>query len=128
MVVGRQSDKAGGGVLAVTEPRDEDQVRKGKAAPDQIEVQGKEDRNDITTFRRCRPYRTVIQGDNAIPGSRSTGATTSTITRDRDRPIDEGKGLPTVRMLSEAAKQVRRKGGKVTVKPLQPGCQSNRKI
>jgi len=30
-------------------------------------------------------------------------------------------------MLSEAAKQVRRKKGKVTVKPLQPGCQSNRK-
>ena len=31
-------------------------------------------------------------------------------------------------MLSEAAKQVRRKEGKVTMKPLQPGCQSNRKI
>ena len=85
--------------------------------PNQVEVRGREDRNEITTFRRCRPYRTVIQGDSAIPGSRATGATTSTITRDCDRPIDERKGLPTVQMLSEAAKQVRRKEGKVTVKP-----------
>jgi len=115
-------------VLAVTEPRDEDQVREGKDVPDQIEERGKEDRSEITTFRRCRPYRTVIQGDSAIPGSRATGATTSTITRDCDRPIDERKGLPTVQMLSEAAKQVRSKEGKVTVNPLQPGRQSNRKI
>jgi len=43
MVVGRQSNRAGWGVLAVTEPRDEDQVRKGKGVPDQIEVRGKED-------------------------------------------------------------------------------------
>jgi len=50
MVVGRQSDRAGWGVLAVTEPRDEDQVREGKGAPDQTEVRGKEDRNEITTF------------------------------------------------------------------------------
>jgi len=128
VVAGRQSDRTGWGALAVTEPRDEDQVREGKAVPDQIEVRGKEDRSEITTFRRCRPYRTVIQGDRAIPGSRATGATTSTITRDCDRPIEERKGLPTVQMLSEAAKQVWRKEGKVTVKPLQPGCQSNRKI
>jgi len=107
MVAGHLSDRTGWGVLAVTEPRDEDQVREGKGVPDQIEVRGKEDRNEITTFRRCRPYRTVIQGDNAIPGSRATGATTSTITRDCDRPIDERNGLPTVQMLSEAAKQVR---------------------
>jgi len=59
----------------------------------------------------------VIQGDSAIPGSRATGATTSTITRNCDRPIDQRKGLPTVQMLSEAAKQVRRKEGKVSVKP-----------
>jgi len=59
----------------------------------------------------------VIQGDSAIPGSRATGATTSMITRDCDRPVDEGKGLPTVQMLSKAVKQVRRKEGKVTVKP-----------
>ena len=61
-------------------------------------------------------------------GAEPAGATTSTITRNCDRPIDERKGLPTMQMLSEAAKQVRRKGGKVTVKPLQPGCQTNRDI
>jgi len=110
-VAGRRSDRAGWGVLAVTEPRDEDQVREGKGVPNQGEVRGKEDRNEITTFRRCRPYRTVIQGDSAIPGSRATGASTSTITRDCDRPIDERKGMPTVEMLSEAAKRVRRKEG-----------------
>jgi len=128
MVAGRQSARAGWGVLAVTEPRDEDQVKEGRGEPNQVEVRGREDRNEITTFRRCRPYRTVIQGDSAIPGSRATGATTSTITRDCNPPIDERKGLPTVQMLSETAKQVRRKEGKLTVKPLQPGCQSNRKI
>jgi len=106
-----------GGVWAITEPRDEDQVSEGKGVPDQIEVRGKEDRNEIRTFRRCRPYRKVIQGGRAIPGSRATGATTSTIPRDCDQPIDERKGLPTVPMLSEAAKQVQRKEGKVTVKP-----------
>jgi len=127
-VVRGQSDRGAWGVLAVTEPRDEEQVREGKGAPDRTEVRGKEDRDEITTFRQCRPYRTMIQGDSAIPWSTATGATTSTITRDCDRPIDERKGLPTVQMLSEVAKQVRRKEGKVTVKPLQPGCQSNRKI
>jgi len=106
MVARRRGDRAGRGVLAVTEPRDEDQVREGRGMPNQVGVRGREDRNEITTFRRCRPYRTVIQGDSAIPGSRATGATTSTITRDCDRPIDEGKGLPTVQILSEAAKQV----------------------
>jgi len=84
---------------------------------DQVEVRGREDRNEITTFRQCRLYRTVIPGDSAIPGSRATGATTSTITRDCDRPIDARQGLPTEQMLSEAAKQVRRKKGKVSVKP-----------
>jgi len=128
MVARRLGDRAGSGVLAVTEPRDEDQVREGRGVPNQVEVRGREDQNEITTFRRCRPYRTVIHGDSSIPGSRATGATTSTITPDCDRPIDERKGLPTVQLLSEAAKQVRRKEGKVTVKPLQPGCQSNRKI
>jgi len=106
-----------GWVLAVTEPPDEDQVREGRGVPNQAEVRGREDRNEITTFRQCRPYRTVLQGDSAIPGSRATGATTSTITRHCDRPIEERKGLPTVQMLSEAAKQVRRKEGQVTVKP-----------
>jgi len=128
MVARRRGDRVGWGVLAVTEPRDEDQVMEGRGVPNQIEVQGRVDRNDIMTFRRCRPYRTVIQPDSAIPGSRATGAPTSTITRDCDQPLDERKGLPTVQMLSEAAKQMRTKEGKVTVKPLQPRCQSNTKI
>jgi len=128
MEAGRQSDRAGWGVLAVTEPRDEDQMRERKGVPNRVKVRGREDRNESTTFRRCRPYRTVIQGDSAIPGRRATGDTTSTITRDCDRPIEERKGLPTMQMLREAAKQVRRKERKVTVKPLQRGCQSKRKI
>jgi len=68
-----------GGVMAVTKPRDEDQLRGGRGVPNQEEVRGREDRNEITTFRQGRPYRTVIQGDSAVPGSRATGATTSTI-------------------------------------------------
>ena len=116
-MAGPQDDRTGwGGVLAVTGPRDEDQVRGGRGVPNQVEVRGKEDQNEITTFRRCRPYQTVIHGDNAIPGRRATGVPTSTITRDCDRPIDERKGLPTMQMLSEAAKQMWRKEGKVTMK------------
>ena len=42
-------------------------------------------------FSTSRTYRTMMPGDSAIPGSRATGATTSTITRDCDRPIDEGR-------------------------------------
>ena len=42
-------------------------------------------------FSTSRPYRTMMPGGSAIPGSRATGATTSTITRDCDRPIDEGR-------------------------------------
>jgi len=103
MVARRQSDRAGWRVLAVTEPRGEYQVREGKGVPNRVQVRGREDRNEITIFRRCLPYRAVIQGDSAIPGSRATGATTSMITRDCDRRIDERKGLPTVQMLSEAA-------------------------
>jgi len=111
MVAGGQGDRAGWRVLAETEPRDEDQVREGKGVPNPVEVRGREDRNEITTLGRWRPYLTVMQGDSAIPGSRATGAITSTITRDCDRPLDERKGLPTVQMLSEAAKQVQRKEG-----------------
>ena len=123
-----KATEPGGGCFAVTEPGDEDQVKERKAVPYEIEVRGKDDRNKITTFRQCRTYTTVIQGGSAIPKSRATGATTSTITRECDRPIDERKGLPTVQVLSETAKQERRKEGKVTMKPLQPGCQSNMKI
>jgi len=110
-VARRRSDRARWGVLAVTETRDEDQVGEGMGVPNQVDVRGMKDRNEITTFGQCRPYRTVIQGGSAIPESRATGATTSTITRDCDRPIDERKGLPTVQVLSEAAKQVRGKEG-----------------
>jgi len=53
MVAGRQSDQPGWGVLAVTEPRDEDQGREGKGVPNRVEVRGREDRNEITTFGRC---------------------------------------------------------------------------
>jgi len=85
--------------------------------PNQIQVRVRGDRNEITTFRRCRPDRRVIQGDSAIPGSRATGATTSTRARDCDQPIDNRKGLPSVEMLIEAAKQVRRSEARVTMKP-----------
>ena len=95
----------------VTEPLDEDQVRGGKGVPNQKKVLEREDRNEITTFRQCRPYRTVIQRDSAIPDSRVTGATTWTITRDCDQPIDKRKGLPTVQVLSESGEQVQRRGG-----------------
>ena len=62
------------------------------------------DQNGITAFRRCRLYRNRLSGDSAIPESRATGATTSPITRDGDRPIDEVTGLPTV----QSAKRVQR--------------------
>ena len=38
-------------------------------------------------------------------------------TRDCDQPIDESKALPTVQMLSETAKQVRKKEREPSVKP-----------
>jgi len=53
MVVRRQSDRARWGVLAVTEPQDEDQVGQGKGGPHRVDVRGREDRNEIMTFRRC---------------------------------------------------------------------------
>ena len=77
----------------------------------QAEVRGKEDRNGITTFRRCRPYQTVIPGDSAIPGSRATGATTSTITRDCDRPIDDEKGVADRANVKRGSETSAEKGG-----------------
>jgi len=54
MVAGRQGDRTGwGGVLAVTEPPDEDQVRGGRGVPNQVEGRVREDPNEITTFRGC---------------------------------------------------------------------------
>ena len=79
-MAGHQGDRPGGGVLALTEPRDEDQVSGVRGVPNQVRVQGREDQKKITTFQRCRPYRTVLHGDSAILGSRATGATTATIT------------------------------------------------
>jgi len=126
MVAGRQGDRARWEVLAITEPRGEDQVRGGRGVPNQVEVREREDQNEIMTFRRCGPHQKVIQGDSAIPDSRATGATTSTITRDCDRPIAERKGLPTMPMLNEAAKQVRREEGAEPNEPQKQGRQGPR--
>jgi len=38
MVPGHQSDRAAWGVLAVTEPLDEDQEREGEGVPNPVEV------------------------------------------------------------------------------------------
>jgi len=51
MVAGHQGNQTGWGVLAVTEPRDEDHGRGGRGMPNQVEVRGREDRNEITNFR-----------------------------------------------------------------------------
>jgi len=69
MVAGRQGDQAGWKVFAVTEPRDEDNEREERGMPNQIDVRGREDRNEIRTVRQCRLCRIVIQGDSAILGS-----------------------------------------------------------
>jgi len=54
MLGGRQGDRTGqGGVLGATELREEDQVRAWWGVPNQVEVRGREDRNEITTFPRC---------------------------------------------------------------------------
>jgi len=77
------------------------------------------DRSEITIFQRCRPYRTGLSGDSAIPESRATGATTSPIARDCHRPVDEVRGLPTVQSVKRRHQNtVWRKEGRVTVKPL----------
>jgi len=105
-------------LLAVTEPRDEDQVRAGKGVPNRVEVQGREDRYEIMTFRRCLPDRTVIQADSAIPGSRATWATTSTITPDWDRPIDERKGVADRGNAKRGSEASAEKGGSRAKRPL----------
>jgi len=111
MVAVRQSDRAGWRVLAVTDPGHEELAREGKGVPNRVEVRGREHQNTITTLLQCRLYRTVIQGHSAIPGRRAIRATTWTIIRDCDQPIDEGQGLPTVQMLSEVGKQVQSEEG-----------------
>ena len=82
------------------------------------------DRSEITIFQRCRLYRTGLSGDSAIPESRATRATTSLITRDCNRLVEEVRGLPTVeKCLARAAKHSAEKGERLTVKPLDKDCQ-----
>ena len=81
--------------FAVTGPLDEASNGGGRGRPTTRSTR-EGDRNEIIVFRRCRQYRTVFSGDSAIPESRATGATTSPITRDCNRPLDEGRGCPTV--------------------------------
>jgi len=81
------------------------------------------DPSEITTFRRCRLYRRGLSRGSAIPESRATGATTSPIARDCNRPIDEVRGLPSVQSVKQGQRNtVRRKEGRVTVKPLDKDC------
>ena len=64
-------------------------------------------------------YRTGLSGESAIPESRATGATTSPIAPDCDRPVDEVTRLPTVQSVKQGQRNtVPRKEGRVTVKPL----------
>jgi len=49
----------------------------------------------------------------------SHGATTSTITRDCDRPIDERKGLPTVQNAKRGREASAEKGGRRAKRPLE---------
>ena len=82
--------------MAVTWPPDETVGEEGGGVDPTPRSATEGDRNEITAFRGCRPYRNRLSGDSAIPENRATGATTSPMTRDCDRPIDEGKGLPPV--------------------------------
>ena len=89
--------------LAVTGPQDEPSKGGARGRPNTRSTR-EGDRSKIIVFRRCRPYRTVFSGDSAIPQSRATGATTSPITRDCNRPIDEGRGCPTVQSVKRERK------------------------
>ena len=82
-------------VLVVAGPQDELSKGVGRGRPNTRSTR-EGDRSEITVFPRCRPYRTVFSGDSAIPESRATGATISQITRDCNRPVDVGRGFPTV--------------------------------
>ena len=105
-------------MLAGTDPRDEDHVTGGRGVPLRAEVRERDDRKEITTFRRWRPSRTVSQGDSAIAGRRATGATTSTIARDCDRPSEERKALPTVQNAKPGSEASSGKGGRKTKRRL----------
>ena len=81
--------------LAVTRRQDEPSKGGGRGRPN-TRTTREGDRSEITVFRRYLPYRIVFSGDSAIQESRATGATTSQITPDGNRPIDEGRVSPTV--------------------------------
>ena len=50
-MAGRQGERTGwGGLLAVTKLQDEDQVSRGRRVSNQLEVRGRQDRNEIITF------------------------------------------------------------------------------
>ena len=71
MVAGRQGGRAGWGVLAVTEPRDKDQVRGGRGVPSQVEVRGREDRKTSRLFddadRTEQRSKEILQYQGAQP-------------------------------------------------------------
>ena len=98
--------------MAVTWPPGETVGEEGGGVDPTPRSTSEGDRNEITAFRQCRPYRNRLSGDSAIPENRATGATTSPITRDCDRPVDEGEGLPTVQSAKrEQRNTVRREEG-----------------
>ena len=98
--------------MAVTGPPDESVGAGGGGVDPTPRSMREADRNEITAFRRYRPYRNRPSGDSAIPESRAPGATTSPITRDCERPIDEGEGLPTVQSAKRGQRStVRREEG-----------------
>jgi len=68
IVAGREYNRAGWGGVGCTRARGRRPNEGGRGVPSQVEVRGREDRNEITTFRRCQLYQTVIQGASAIPG------------------------------------------------------------
>ena len=96
--------------LAVNGPQDEPSRGGGRGRPNTRSTR-EGDRSENTVFRRCRPYRTVFSGESTIPESRATGATTSPITRDCNRPIDEGRSCPTVQSVKRGRDPRCRKRG-----------------
>jgi len=107
-----QGEKAVG--CEPTKPRSGE--RRGRPKPRSTQ---EGDRSESTIFQRCRPCRTGLSGDSAIPESRATGAFTSPIARECHRPVDKVRGLPTVQSVNRGqGNTVRRKEGGVAMKPL----------
>ena len=84
---GRRPRLRGGERKAVTEPWERKPEHKRNNPRSTMKGGPKRDHDFLTN----RPYPTMIPGDSAISGSRATGATTSTTTRDCNRSIDEGR-------------------------------------